>query len=175
MELFEAIRTRRSVGLAKGRVSETVLRELIEAATWAPNHRLTEPWRFTIVNGEVLQRLGERLAELENDPRHKQKLARSPAVIVVSYVVHEKPEIALEDRDATAAALQNLLLAAHALGLGAIWRTGAYVSSKHFAQLIALPANEQIIGVVAIGEQALQPVTQARNVAAVTRTLTVVP
>jgi nitroreductase len=175
MDIFEAIKSRRSVGLTKGTVSDRDLQTIIEAATWAPNHRMTQPWRFTAINGDTFLRLGERLAELENDPGQKKKLERSPAAVVVSYVVDAKPDVAQEDRDATAAAIQNMLLTAHAMGFGAIWRTGSYVRSEHFARLIRLPENEQVVALIGIGEPAISPVVQVRDIAAVTRILTEIP
>ena len=53
---MEAIRTRRSVGLSAGDVSRETIKELIETATMAPNHKLTQPWRFTVIEGPARER-----------------------------------------------------------------------------------------------------------------------
>jgi nitroreductase len=172
MDIFEAIQTRRSVGRTKGTVSEADLQKLIEAATWAPNHKMTQPWRFTVIRESALLLLGKKLAKLDDEPKHEKKFARSPIMIVVSYVISSKSMTAREDRDATSAAIQNMLLAAHGLGLGAIWRTGEYVDSKHFASLIKLPKDEEIVGLIGIGEIDAEPQVQERDVQMTIRTIT---
>ena len=105
--VLRAIRTRRSVGkVSQEPLPRDVVEELIEAAGSAPNHRLTAPWRFIVLTGDARGEVWERLV-------------RAP--VVVACVVHpgDDPVEAREDRDAVAASIENMLLAAHARGLGA--------------------------------------------------------
>jgi len=161
---MEAIRTRRSVGLSSGDVSRETIAELIETATLAPNHKLTQPWHFTVVKGEARERLGEvwaREASAAIDPAKRaammegetKKLLRAPVVIVVSSRTDANPVTAEEDLSATAAAVQNLLLAAHAKGLYAAWKTGKIVSSSEVKRFLGLEERDRIIAMVYLGAQ----------------------
>ena len=110
-------------------VPSAVIDELIDSATWAPNHKRTWPWRFTVLTGDARYRLGEALAAVapgegiaaEKVAKLPAKYARSAAVLLVWTVVDDDPLRAREDRDAVAAAVQNLLLAATSMGLGNYW------------------------------------------------------
>lgn len=129
----EVIRSRRTSLLmdADDPVPDELLALLIELATWAPNHKRTWPWRFTVITGDARYRLGEALAAVGSGlglPADKvaklpAKYARSPAVVLVWVAVDPQPVRAKEDRDAVAAAVQNLLLAATSFGLGNYWAT----------------------------------------------------
>ena len=117
-------------------VDAEVVGQLIEAATWAPNHKRTWPWRFTVLTGDARARLGAAFAEageaLALDPQkvasQRTKYLRSPVVVVVWVTGDTEAVRRREDRDATAAAVQNLLLAATAHGLASYWAT----ISDHF-------------------------------------------
>jgi nitroreductase len=176
METIEAIRTRRTVGKSTGDVPRETIRELIEAATWAPNHKLTQPWRFTVLTGAARERLGEvwgREAAAKADPAaqaavlagESKKPLRAPALIVVSVRTDTNPVTAEEDLTATAAAVQNLLLAAHAKGLSAAWKTGKIVYNVEVKRFLGLDPSDRIIAVVYLGALASEESTpRARNV-----------
>jgi nitroreductase len=177
METLEAIRTRRTVGKSSGEVSRETIRELIEAATWAPNHKLTQPWRFSVLTGAARERLGAvwgRAAAAKADPAvraavlegESKKPLRAPALIIVSTRTDANPVTAEEDLTATAAAVQNLLLAAHANGLSAAWKTGKIVYSAEVKQFLGLDPSDRIIAVVYLGAVALEePAPREREVA----------
>ena len=161
MDVFEAIRTRRSIGKVKpDRPPKTDIERLLEYAVWAPNHRLTEPWRFRVVAGEARVALGKALeaalratgethaALLEKE---RAKPLRAPVVIVVSALPGQDEIETAENRSATAAAVQNILLAAHAGALGAYWRTGETIYSKEVAAHLGLAPNETVIAAVYVG------------------------
>jgi nitroreductase len=165
MDTMEAIRTRRSVGLSAGDVSRETIKELIETATMAPNHKLTQPWRFTVVKGTARERLGEvwaREAAADVDPAkrdavmegEKKKPLRAPVLIVVSSRTDANPVTAEEDLIATAAAIQNLLLAAHAKGLSAAWKTGKITSSTPVKRFLNLDPSDKILAFVYLGAEA---------------------
>lgn len=112
-------------------VPPALIQRILDGAVWAPNHKRTWPWRFTVIAGEARGRLGDSLAVAAGvaglDPAKVAKLRvkyrRSPAVVLV-WVVRDPDEVRRrEDRDATAAAVQNILLAATAHELGSFWAT----------------------------------------------------
>jgi nitroreductase len=177
MDTFEAIRTRRTIGKSTGEVSRETITELIEAATWAPNHKLTQPWRFTVVTGSARERLGEvwgREAAAKADSAARdavmegesKKPMRAPAVIVVSTRTDPNPVTAEEDLTATAAAVQNLLLAAHAKGLSAAWKTGKIVYNAAVKRFLGIDETDRVIAFVYLGAVAKEePPVRGRDVA----------
>src|SRR5918998_2875488 len=129
MDVLEAIRTRRTAGRFKADpIPREVIEELLEAATWAPNHHLNEPWSFFVVAGDERFRFGEAMAEdllRGHDPNtdqahsiveaQRQKACRSPVIIVAASEPASGPKIVeVENICAVASAVENLLLAAHA-------------------------------------------------------------
>ncbi len=159
METYEAIMTRRSVGKTTGeRPDRATIEKLINAAVAAPNHHLTEPWRFLVLSGSALEELGEAWAtgaEREGkDPAGlKEKALRAPVIIVVI----EKPKghlpkvIEVEEHHAVGAAMQNMLLAAHEMGLAAMLRTGPAAHIKECHDFIGLGDDELVAGYVYVG------------------------
>src|ERR671916_3220397 len=129
MDLDTAIRTRRThKAYGPSPVDRETLDELFELARWAPNHHLTNPWRFRVVGPRALERLKEAAG-----PEAAGKLDRAPTLVVVSAVGNE------EDRDATAAAAYIVLLAAHARGLASYWRTPAVVQTPEGRAALEVP------------------------------------
>jgi nitroreductase len=177
METLEAIRTRRTVGKSTGDVPRETITELIEAATWAPNHKLTQPWRFTVLTGSSREKLGEiwgreAAAKADADKRdavmegEAKKPLRAPCVIVVSVRTDANPVTAEEDLTATAAAVQNLLLAAHAKGLSAAWKTGKIVYNAAVKRFLGLDESDRVIAFVYLGAVAKEEaLPRDRNVA----------
>lgn len=172
MDLWDAITTRRSIGLVK---QELPLREsierMLEAATWAPNHHLTEPWRFFVLTGDARVRLGEAMAEIAKarlaDPdteesrkkieKQKENPLRAPVVIAVAVAPSERENVEeLEEIEAVACGVQNMLLTAHSLGLGAVWRTGAITYEPALGQFFQLQGKEKLLGFVYVGYPALE-------------------
>jgi nitroreductase len=171
METFEAIRNRRTIGKSTGDVPRETIRELIEAATWAPNHKLTQPWKFAVLTGSARERLGSvwgkaaaaavdanDIARASIEEGEAKKLLRAPAVIVVSTRTDPDWVRAEEDLTATAAAVQNLLLAAHAKGLSAAWKTGKIVHSPEVKAFLGLDPDDKIVAVVYLGASATEDV-----------------
>ncbi len=143
-------------------VLRAILEQIIEAATWAPNHRNTEPWRFHVLVGSGRTDLGDRVAvwlrETEGPTTEAQidsicrKLVRSPVVIAVSQIGSPDDAVRhLEDYAACSAATQNLLLAAHAEGLVTKWSTGAMVTMPPAFEHLGLAEADRIVGFVYLG------------------------
>jgi nitroreductase len=166
MDVFEAIRTRRSIGAVSQDVPpRELIEEILEAATWAPNHRLTEPWRFIVLAGTAREAFGEAMARgkvaqlrasgqpwQDDFERAKAKALRAPVIIVVAVEPQLGPKVVeSEETNAGAAAIQNMLLAAHALGLGAIWRSGDSCFDPGVKAHLGLPESAQLLGFVYLG------------------------
>lgn len=178
MDTFEAIRSRRSVGLSEGDVPRETIAELIELSALGPNHKLTQPWRFAVVTGAARERLGEvwaREAAAGIDPDKREavmagearKLLRAPAVIAVATKTDPNPVTAEEDLCATSAVIQNLLLAAHAKGLSAAWKTGKIVSSTEVKRFLGFDPSDRILAMVYLGAKAKEePGSRDRRVPA---------
>lgn len=160
--VLAAIHGRRSVGrVSPDPLPRAVVEELLEAAVAAPNHQLTAPWRFVVVTGDARDDLGAAHARAvarlqpgtteEALAKEAGKLRRAPVVIAAVVVPGEDPVQAREDRDAVAAAVQNLLIAAHARGLGGMWRTGAMADEPEMRDELGLRGREAIVGFVYLG------------------------
>ncbi|URN95113.1 MAG: nitroreductase [Candidatus Pristimantibacillus lignocellulolyticus] len=174
-EIIQALHDRRTIGrVKKDIVPKAIIEKLIEAATWAPSHHNTQPWKFVVMTGEGRAKLGEGYAEVftavtgetDEEKRSKEikKAFRSPVVIAAICSPSDDPRAVLEEElAATQAAVQNLLLAAHAYGLGAIWRSGApmyhEVMHKHFA----LREDESIVAFIYIGYAEMVPPLASRR------------
>src|SRR3712207_4923020 len=140
-ELAAAIRNRRThKAYGPEPVDRETLLELFELARWAPNHHLTNPWRFRVLGPNALDRL-----KAAAGPEGAAKLDRAPTLILVSSVGNE------EDRDATAAAAYIVLLAAHARGLASYWRTPDVVQTPQGRAALGIPDGEQILGLLHLG------------------------
>jgi nitroreductase len=160
METYEAIMTRRSVPrCADDRVPEreTILK-LLEAAVRAPNHHLTQPWRFVVLSGDALKDLGDAMAagniRLGKDPEAiRSKPQRAP--IIIAIVGRPKTHLArvseIEEHHAAGAAMQNILLAAHDLGLGAMIRTGPAAEMPEVRDHLGIDEGEVIAGFIYVG------------------------
>lgn len=159
--LDQLIRSRRTTKLLDPDrpVDREVLAELCELATWAPNHRRTEPWRFAIFTGGARRRLGETIADvLETMEAHQAKVTktrtkylRASTVIVVGSVEGPDEVTTAENRDAVAAAIQNLLLSAHARGLAALWSSVSTPTAPELLELCGFPANTFCVGAIHLG------------------------
>jgi len=176
MELLEAIKTRRTIGKSEGEVPRETIVELIDAAVWAPNHKMTQPWRFTVLTGNARAELGQVWAKsaaagLPADQRdafiagEAKKPLRAPVLIIASLRTDANPIVAEEDMTATAAAVQNLLLAAHAKGLAAGWKSGKICYNADVKRFLGLDPTDRIIAIVYLGAVAKEePAVKPRDV-----------
>src|SRR3712207_589293 len=140
-ELAAAIRNRRThKAYGPEPVDRETLLELFELARWAPNHHLTNPWRFRVLGPESLRRLKDATGE-----EAAGKLDRAPTLVAVSSVGNE------EDRDATAAAAYIVLLAASDRGLASYWRTPAVLQTPEGRAALGIGEDEQVLGLLHLG------------------------
>jgi len=154
VELEEAIRTRRThKAYAPGPVDRETLDELFELARWAPNHKLTNPWRFRVVGPNALERLKAAAA----DPVAAAKLDRAPTLVVVSATQTGDPVVDEEDVCATAAAVYAVLLAAHGRGLAGYWRTPAILQEPAGRAAVGIGDGERVLGLLHLGHPRQEP------------------
>jgi nitroreductase len=172
METLEAIATRRSIGKVRpDRPPRDSIEKMLHAAVQAPNHFQTEPWRFWVLAGAAREELGrvmaEALKEKMEDPeseesrvllsKEAEKPLRAPVLIVVGAKRSEHPKaVPVEDFAATVAAAQNMLLAAHDLGLAAMWRTGDPAYDPNIKEFFGLGAEDQLVGFFYVGYPAIE-------------------
>ena len=168
LEVREAIKSRRSVGWVKADpVPKEIVEEILESAVHAPNHKITEPWRFHVFadkgRGEFARaraELARILAEAEGEEeeyvagrvsRERKKAFRAPVVIAVISEAGRDGVETLENYAACAAAVQNMQLTAHSLGLGVIWRTGPVAYHEHMREFFGLAVGDRIVGYLHVG------------------------
>jgi nitroreductase len=143
----EAIATRRTHKVYGDEpVDRATLDDLFDLARWAPNHHLTNPWRFRVLGPSALARLKEAAG-----PEAAGKLDRAPTLIAVSAVRSDDPLEAEEDLLATGVAAYIVLLAAHARGLAGYWRTPAVIRTPEGRAALRIPETERAIGLLHLG------------------------
>ncbi len=168
LDVIEALRTRRTAATFTDRApSRDAIERIIRAATWAPNHRLTQPWRFVVIAGEERGRFVEAVTpgmDAKQAESTRTKLHRSPAIVVVVQqgTASEDETVYLEDYAACACATENLLLAAHAEGLAGKWSTGDLATSEAARAYLGLSGRDRIVAYVYLGYAASEPPPRSR-------------
>jgi len=155
---------------------DSIIFEAIDSARWAPNHRLTQPWRFYVVGpvtASAISELNARLVEEEKGEYAAQvKLQRwlsMPAWLVVTCRRSPDEQRFAEDYAATACAIQNLLLDLWSQGIGSKWGTGPVTRHAEFFKLIgADEESETVVGMFWYGYPAETPVTERLSVDEIT-------
>jgi nitroreductase len=159
LNLEEAIRGRRThKQFGSEPVPREVVEELLDLACWAPNHKLTQPWRFRVVGPETLARLQD-----VGGPKEAPKLERAPTLVIVSAQLEGDPLQDEEDVLATGAAIYAVLLAAHARGLAAYWRTPEVLRTPAGRAAAGLAENERFVGIVYLGYRCSDPPAKERD------------
>src|SRR5687768_386900 len=163
MEVFEAIYHRHSQKKVKpDPVPRALIEKLLDAAVQAPNHYKVRPWRFVVLTGDGREKLGAVMAASQKAhhpefpvgafDKCREVPLRAPVLIAVGV---DKPGEAkvleIENVAATAAAIQNLLLTAHGMGLGAKWRTGEWARDPMVKEFLGFEPDQHIIGFIYLG------------------------
>ncbi|MEA2253255.1 MAG: hypothetical protein QOG70_3497 [Solirubrobacteraceae bacterium] len=147
MELEDAIRGRRThKAYGSEPVDRDTLGEILDLARWAPNHHLTNPWRFRVLGPEALRRLKEAAG-----PEAAGKLDRAPTLVAVSVVQSGDAVADEEDLCAAACAAYIVLLAAHGRGLAGYWRTPAVLRTPEGRAALDVGDDERVIGLLHLG------------------------
>jgi nitroreductase len=158
VELEAAIRSRRThkrFGAAP--VPRELVGELLELARWAPNHHLTEPWRFRVLGPESLASLAA-----AGKPGELEKLSRAPTLLVASAKLTGDEHQNHEDVLATACAVYIVLLAAHGRGLASYWRTPRVLQTREGQAAIGMGEDEVFVALVHLGPPVDEPVAKER-------------
>jgi nitroreductase len=147
VELEDAIRSRRThKAYAPEPVERELLDELFDLARWAPNHNLTNPWRFRVLGPQALARLKEAAG-----PEGAAKLDRAPTLVCASVVQTGDQVQDEEDVCAAAAATYIVLLAAHARGLAGYWRTPGVLRTPEGRAAVGMGDDEHFVGLIHLG------------------------
>ncbi|MFL5461367.1 MAG: nitroreductase [Gemmatimonadales bacterium] len=181
MDAIAAITSRTSVRRFLDRpVPRQLIQQLLDCAVRAPNHKLTEPWRFAVLSGAAKGRFAEIRAHYRlkrfSDPaspeaqtaaeKVRQDARGTPAYIVVMVAV-SSDEITREDDYAAAMmAIANLMTAAQSLGLGTYLRTGGVMRDPALLELAGVPDGFRVVGIVSLGYPAEADAPRRRRSAA---------
>ncbi len=172
MDLALAIRSRRTIKQFSGEpLSRGQVEALLGLASWAPNHRRTRPWRFHACDQAAVRSVGERLAtdpalapvlEPRKAAKIRELLAGAGAMVLVTWLRNPDPVIDREDLAATAAAVQNLLLAATDAGLGSFWSTNPGLAHPAILAGCGIDTGaEGFLGAIILGRAAEAPAAPA--------------
>ncbi|QAA33061.1 nitroreductase family protein [Clostridium manihotivorum] len=167
MEVLEAINTRTSIGKVKDEpIPKEVIESIIEAGTHAPNRYLTQPWRFFVISGngrkalskvmeDIVVASGVDIASEEGKKKLEKEINkpfRAPVIIAVAAEVTENNKaLRIEELGATYAAVENMLLAAHALGVAAFWKTGKACYHEKMKDFFGLEEKDELVALVYLG------------------------
>lgn len=178
MDVIEAIHGRRTVHQFRpDPIPRDLIERCLEAATWAPNHKLTNPWEFYVVSGAAKEQLARLRGELKRqgnaDPASEQaqkwydraygEFLTLPYVVLVCQRLEGDEVRRWEDQLTVACAIQNFMLAAHGLGLGTFWMTGALPGHPETQRLLGVPEGRKAIGMIKVGWPAEQPKAPPRR------------
>lgn len=155
----EAIRGRRTHKQFEPEpVPRELLEELLDVASWAPNHRMTQPWRFRVLGPSSLARLKE-----AGGPKEAPKLDRAPTLVVASAALTGDLVMDEEDVCASAAAVMLVLLAAAERDIATYWRTPAVLRTRPGREAVGLPPGERFLGLLHFGRAAREPAPRERE------------
>jgi len=177
MDVFEAIRRRRAIRHYRpDPVSREQVRAVLDAASQAPSGLNRQPWEFIVVTGDAIREMGKSyhstLSEYlknwsaspmrdfitkDNFIRFAKTYGGAPVVIVVLVKADPVPNFRKADLESASAAMENLLLAATALGLGTCWMTGPIRDEKILRQILAIPDDREIVAISPLGYPATIP------------------
>ena len=166
MDAIEAIQRRTSVRRFRPEpVERRTIEQLLDCAVRAPNHKLTEPWRFAVLTGAARDRFAQLRArhrlERYADPasadaltgvdKVRREALGTPAFVVVMCANDPDERTREEDYAATMMAVQNFMIAAQSLGLGTYIRTGGIMRDSELTELAQVPEGFRVVGVVSLG------------------------
>jgi len=170
VDALEAIRARRSVGrLTEPAPSDSELEQLLDAAAAAPDHGELKPWKFVVLRGDEKDDFGVVLEEayvarcraIGAQPtegqlkKERTKLGRAPLVVIACAINQHSEEIPwIEQILAVGSAVQNMLLAATAMGFGSMWRTGPPAYDHRVMRALDLTDDDAIVGFIYLGTPA---------------------
>lgn len=175
MNLSELIRARRSIHRFEQKaVPEQLVAELLDTAVWAPNHRMTQPWRFVVTSGAGMVRIAEAARRFNEgwqpDPekkaatgqRYYDKIMGNPMIVTVVMQEHPYLQVREEDYGATATVIHNFSLLAWEQGIGMVWETYPWLHESYFREAMGIVPGERVVGNLHVGYPAVIPRAQQR-------------
>jgi nitroreductase len=141
-------------------VDRETLLAVLDVARYAPNHHLTQPWRFRVLGADAVARLKECAGESE-----AKKLERAPTLVVASAALTGELVNDEEDVCATAAAIVLVLLEATERGLASYWRTPRILRTARGREAAGVPNGERVLGLLHFGAPAREPAPRERATA----------
>lgn len=152
-DLAALLRGRRSIDLFEPKpVSTAPLLDAIEVARWAPNHRLTEPWRFYLIGSATRAEIIDLAAELDSAAKgerageaRRARLAAIPGFFVLTSRRSDDPLLEREDYAACCCAVQNSMLYLWQRGIGVKWTTGGVTRHPRFYEIIGIDATKEVV------------------------------
>jgi nitroreductase len=178
MDAISAINQRTSVRRFRPQpVPREIVERLLDCAVRAPNHKLTEPWRFAVLSGPARDRLAEirarhRLKRFSEPSSPEAQAAFSkllresretPVYLVVMAAVNPDAITQEEDYAATMMAIANLMIAAESLGLGTYLKTGGVMQDPSLMQLAGVPDKFRVVGILSLGYPAEREAPRRRK------------
>ena len=169
----DLLRGRRSINLFEPEpTSEDALLEAIDLARWAPNHRLTEPWKFYVISPATREKIARRAADIDAAAKgdrvgaaRYERMMAVPAGFVLTSRIGNGELMDLEDYAACCCAAQNLMLALWHRRVGVKWTTGAVTRDAAFYELLGIdPAQERVVGYFWYGKPKMVPQQERRPV-----------
>jgi nitroreductase len=171
MSIIDTIRQRRSIGkMTAEQPTRAQIECMLEAATHAPNHHNAQPWKFFVVAGHARAELGTILAEsalprlgdvssekgMAMLAKERNKPMRAPVLLIAAAEYPQKSKVLeIENVEAVAAAVENMLLVAEELGLAAMWRTGDAAYEPRVKRWLGLAPQDTIVGIIYLGYPAI--------------------
>jgi nitroreductase len=158
VDVGDAIRSRRThKQYSSEPLEDATLRDLLDLARYAPNHRLTQPWRFRALGPETRARIEAAVGEKE-----ATKLRRAPTLVLATAALSGDPLTDEEDLHATAAAVYAVLLGATERGLASYWRTPACFAEPAVREVLGLGDDERVVALIHLGPPAGDPPAKER-------------
>jgi nitroreductase len=179
-QLAHILRGRRSIDLFEPEpVGTAELIRAIELARWAPNHRLTEPWRFYLLGAQTISKFTELAAELEAVAKgpaageaRRKRLQGVPGFFVLTSLRSDEALVDRENYAACCCAAQNLMLYLWQCEIGVKWTTGEVTRHPRFYELLGVdPAAETVVGFFWYGRPRVVPTQKRRPLDAIIRDL----
>jgi nitroreductase len=165
-ELEEIILGRRTINLnLQTPVPGELVREAIEAATWAPNHHVTEPWHFYLLGSDTVERCLDLCFDIVSAKKgdeaasfKREQWSEKPGWLVVTCNRSDDELLQQEDYAACAAALQNFMLYLWKAGVGSKWTTGDITRDERFFDILGIDADSEfVVGLVWYGYPKITP------------------
>ncbi|SPQ01322.1 Nitroreductase [Candidatus Sulfobium mesophilum] len=157
MDILETIKSRRSIRKFENvQVPEELLEKILEAGRWAPSGLNNQPWRFAVISDVSIREMFSQLT-------HYSRIVASSQILIAVFLDTAVSYDRTKDVQAVGACIQNMLLEAHALGLGGVWLGEILRSSEQINKILGLSNNLELMAVIALGYPAESPKNSQRK------------